>query len=43
MQIFDSHTHLNSEEFYDDVQTFVDHASELGVKKRLRTLAQILN
>ncbi|GAK47383.1 Mg-dependent DNase [Secundilactobacillus oryzae JCM 18671] len=33
MQIFDSHTHLNSEEFYDDVQTFVDHASELGVKK----------
>lgn len=33
MQIFDSHTHLNSDEFYDDVPTFLAHAKGLGVEK----------
>lgn len=33
MQIFDSHTHLNSEEFITDVPKFVQRAAELGVTR----------
>jgi len=33
MKIFDSHTHLNSEEFITDVPHFVKRAAELGVTR----------
>ena len=33
MKIFDSHTHLNSEEFLDDVPGYLKRAAELGVVK----------
>jgi Mg-dependent DNase len=33
MKIFDSHTHLNSEEFIHDVPTFVKRAADLGVTR----------
>lgn len=33
MQIFDSHTHLNSPEFIDDVPGFIEKAKSLGVMK----------
>lgn len=33
MKIFDSHTHLNSEEFINDVPRYLARAADLGVVK----------
>ena len=30
-QVYDSHTHLNDDPFYDDVPAFIDRAAHYGV------------